>query len=165
MDSRNKASCIRPEAFAVLTQPKGPSLTKWSWYRTRGNINNGGIVFHKAFAANVTMTNVLRLAEVRAPTCLILRLTTTLSGFWTVLTPVSSSYLAEYLEAVPNSLQIVIESFHICACCLHCREHRAQAGVIIWNTSRHSRPSSYSSRIPLPLLFLIDSLILRLSPS
>lgn len=74
------SSCIQPDGFPAPIEPTGPSLRKWSWYRTRGNTNIGGIGFPKAFAAKARVTKVSRSAEVREPTCRAPRLATTLPG-------------------------------------------------------------------------------------
>ena len=86
------ASCIHPVRLAVPIQPVGPSRTKWGLKWTCGKMNIGGMVFPIAFPVPAIVTSVPRSAEVRAPTCFSPRLATILSGVWTVVIPVSSTF-------------------------------------------------------------------------
>ena len=81
MKTRKFSPVIRPDGFAVLTLPDGPSLIKWSWNILRGNVNMGGIALPTAEIAPSMAMSVTRSAKVIFPTCLLPFLTMTLLGF------------------------------------------------------------------------------------
>ncbi|KAJ8385761.1 hypothetical protein AAFF_G00182790, partial [Aldrovandia affinis] len=92
-------SFIHPDGFAAPLLPGGPLFKKWSRKLTRGNMKYGGILFPVADTAQASVTSVPLSAEVSDPTCLNPRLATTLSGLWTVVTPVSSTF---HMSPGPN---------------------------------------------------------------
>ena len=65
---------------------------KWSLKFFRGKMSRGGTVFPVALTAAHIVISWPRSADVSAPVCFIPFGATMLLGFWTVVTPVSSTF-------------------------------------------------------------------------
>lgn len=91
-NKRKSFSYINPDPLPPPTLPVGPRCMKNSLYFLQGKMKKGGMEFPNACTAHATETKAPLSADVMDPTCFTPWCATTLSGVWTVVTPVSSIF-------------------------------------------------------------------------
>lgn len=89
----------------------GPRCTKKSLYFLRQKTKKGGMEFPSACTTHATETKAPFSAEVIDSTCFTPRHATTRSGYWMVVTPVSSIFDVKSIKAITlNNIPKLLEN-------------------------------------------------------
>lgn len=89
----------------------GPRCTKKSLYFLRQKTKKGGMEFPSACTTHATETKAPFSAEVIDSTCFTPRHATTRSGYWMVVTPVSSIFNVKSIKAITlNNIPKLLEN-------------------------------------------------------